>query len=725
MRSVNAIVSKSKAVIKEEGFLGYIKRLAYFLRNKIFHTESVRPNQVFMDVLFINGCTLSHPTRYRVEHQVEQLAAGGLTSRVIESQSLTMELIKNFRVFIFFRCPITDTVRDFITMAKKYNKRVIFDIDDLVIDEKYTKTIKHLDTMSAEERALYDDGVNRIRQTLLMCDSAITTTKRLKDELLNYVPSVYVNRNVASNEMVMLSNKALLEVTHDNSKVKIGYFSGSITHNADFELILPILIKLMEEFPNLELHLIGEISLPDALTPFKDRVVFRGFVDYKELPSLIASVDINLAPLEDSIFNEAKSENKWTEASLVKVITVASNVGAMKDIIKNGETGFLCSNSEEWYVCLKLLIAKKAVRHQIANNAYDYVSKNCVTIYTGKKFADYIKSQMTKNIAFVVPSTNVSGGILVVMKHALILRKQGYDILVINEDDKDDNVLLNGEEIFCLSNKKVVCHGRIDKMVATLWATLDYVEIYKNAIEKYYFVQNFETNFYDDGEYLKVMANATYCCNDNINMITISKWCQQWLLDDFGKESAYAPNGIDISRFKAVPRDFSKGKIRILVEGNSEDYYKNVDESFKIINKLDKEKFEVWYMSYKGEPKEWYRVDRFFHKIPYDNVPSIYEKCDILIKSSMLESFSYPPIEMMATGGIAVVAPNEGNIEYLVDNENCMLYKRGDLDAAVNAINEICKNAELRKTLIEGGINTAKSRDWNSIEEQVLELYNY
>lgn len=77
-------------------------------------------------------------------------------------------------------------------------------------------------------------------------------------------------------------------------------------------------------------------------------MVSHPFVDWKKLPSLIAEVDINLAPLEQSIFNEAKSENKWVEAALVKVPTVASNVGAFQRMIVSGETGILCDTEEEW-----------------------------------------------------------------------------------------------------------------------------------------------------------------------------------------------------------------------------------------------------------------------------------------------------------------------------------------------------------------------------------------
>ena len=101
----------------------------------------------------------------------------------------------------------------------------------------------------------------------------------------------------------------------------------------------------------------------------------------------------------------------------------------------------------------------------------------------------------------------------------------------------------------------------------------------------------------------------------------------------------------------------------------------------------------------------------------------IYNSADILIKSSILESFYYPPLEMMATGGISVVAPNDGNIEYLRDNENCLLYEQGNIEDAVNKIELIRNDKKLRDKLIKGGIETAKSREWKKIEKEIISLY--
>ena len=87
----------------------------------------------------------------------------------------------------------------------------------------------------------------------------------------------------------------------------------------------------MERYTNLRLHLVGELDIPEVLQQFGSRIIIHSFIDWKELPRLISDVDINLAPLRNTLFNKAKSENKWVEAALVKVPTVASDVGAFKE----------------------------------------------------------------------------------------------------------------------------------------------------------------------------------------------------------------------------------------------------------------------------------------------------------------------------------------------------------------------------------------------------------
>lgn len=713
-------MSKAKKTFFNEGAMSLIKKTKNYV---IFKIKMGLKKDEMKDILFVNGCTLAHPTRYRVEHQIEQLEACGLSSDVVLYTEVKPEKIKFYRAVVVFRCPITENVKKLIDRAHYFNKRVFYDVDDLVIDTKYTDGIKYVEQMSREDRALYDDGVKRMGETMQLCDYCITTTPALKRELEKYGKEVFVNRNVASEEMVKLSLNAVKRVKKNQGEIVIGYLSGSITHNPDLELIMPALIKIMDEFSNVKLCVMGYLDLPDELGRFEGRIIRRKFSDWRGLPEVIAGLDINLAPIEETLFNEAKSENKWTEAALCKVVTVASDFGAFREVIEDGETGMLCKTGKEWYEKIRKLVLDEGLRKRIAENANRKAMRGHVTTYSGLGLAKFIESKLARNIAFVLPSTNVSGGVNVVLKHCSILRQNGWDVMIINMDASDNNIVIcEDEEVNVVSSVKHEFSAKFDEMVATLYTTLKFIREYPNVKKRCYLVQNFETDFSGYGSPAKREANATYVA-DGVKFMTISRWCKDWLEKDFGQKVKYAPNGIDLKKFVCHKREFKREKVRVLVEGNSDDYYKNVDESFRVVERLSPEKYEIVYLSYQGEPKKWYRVDEFFHRVPNEEVGKVYAKCDILLKTSILESFSYPPLEMMATGGYVVAIPNEGNKEYLKDGENCLFYSQGNIDEAVKKIEEIVCDSELRKKLDEGAKKTVMSRRWEDIEGKVLELY--
>lgn len=724
MYRVKELMKKVRQTIREEGIVELVKKSFRFIAYRVGKLHR-KYDDGFKDLLFINGCSLPHPQRYRVAHQIEQLESYGVSCDKVDYDKLTLDQIRYFRGFVFYRCPITPVVEEFIKIAKENNKTCFYDIDDLVFDLEHTKMIKFLDTMSKEERELYNDGVIRMGKTLDLCEYGIASTERLQKEMSKHLKEVHINRNVASEEMVKYSQIALDEVQKDSDKIIMGYLSGSITHNDDFRLIMPSIIKLLKKYDNLYLEIVGLLDLPEEMEEVRQKVITAPFMDWKELPKLIRSIDINLAPLEDTIFNEAKSENKWTEAALVKIPTIASNVGAFQSMIKDGVTGLLFDHEKEFEEKISRLIEDKKYRESLANKAYDEVMKKSITTTSGRAVAEFIKSKLRKNICFVLPSPNVSGGNMVAIKHGILLKKKGYDVTLINinkETKKIDRLYEKEEYLFVVKTDRTEFLAYIDTMVATMWLTLEFVQKYYHCKKKKYLVQNMETGFYKPGEFERRRANATYCNLFDIEYLTISKWCQNWLKDDFKTSSKYAPNGIDLSIFPTRKRTFHK-KVKILVEGNCKDHYKNVDESFKITNQLDKNKYEIHYLSYEKEPKSWYQVDKFYHKIPHDEVGKIYSECDILVKTSILESFSYPPLEMMATGGFVVALQNDGNKEYLKDRENCLIYEQGNIDDAISKIEELTSNKKLRDSLEKNGFKTAKSREWKKIEKIILELY--
>ncbi len=722
------LTAKLKKAVAEEGIGGLAGRTKGYLarakKEKEFQREKSR---VYRDLLFISGCDehLPHPHRYRVEHQMEQLASCGYTCDTVYFQELKPWMVRCYGAFVIFRCPMTDTLREFVATAKQMNKPLWYDVDDLVIDTKYTDQIPFLDRMQPEERQAYDQNVRNMGELLSLCDAAITTTAALAEELKQYVPEVRINRNCASDEMLQLSEAALKEkqeAASGTKKVRLGYFSGSATHLDDMEMIVPVLKELLGRNPNLELLIVGILELPEELKPFASQIQTEGFLDYRKLPERIASVDINLAPLTDTIFNRAKSENKWVEAALVQTVTAASDLGAFAEMVKDGEDGVLCRDEAEWLEKLQWLIDDEQARKTIATRAYDRCSRECVTIFHASGLCEWVERHWNPRCAFVLPAMEISGGIRVALLHAEMLVKAGAQVSLFTLEG-DEEWYHEGEFHFpVLSAEREKLQGTLDLAAATMWNTADFVAQSGKIKKKMYLVQNFEVGFYPPGSPYRIGASATYRMRNQMQYVTISRWCQNWLQEEYHTESAYLSNGIDPSFYPKRERNL-QGKIRILIEGDCSAEHKNVDESFRIVEQLDPEKFEIWYMSYNGNPKSWYRVERFLHRVPYEKTPEIYASCDILLKTSLLESFSYPPLEMMASGGYVVAVPNGGNLEYLKDGENCILYQQGNLAEAKAAIERILTDAELRKKLDAGAEETVNERDWKKIEPQILKQY--
>ena len=101
----------------------------------------------------------------------------------------------------------------------------------------------------------------------------------------------------------------------------------------------------------------------------------------------------------------------------------------------------------------------------------------------------------------------------------------------------------------------------------------------------------------------------------------------------------------------------------------------------------------------------------------------IYANFNIQKKTFLIKLSPSPPLEMMATGGYVLAVPNGGNIEYLKDNENCLLYKAGNISQACEKIENLIASEELQQKLYLNGLKTAKERAWENVTDEILEMY--
>lgn len=314
-------------------------------------------------------------SRYRVEHLREQLVQKGIKSDCISIKNIKDCNIKEYISIVVYRISDYDNLKKLKSKAQKEHLKVYYDIDDYIFNYD---AIKNIGFLKGKEYKNFKEYTKIIKNCMDICDAYIVSTVNLKNVVQQQFVNkkVIINRNVASMEMVIESLR-LKKVKKDS--ITLGYFSGSTTHNDDFESIKDVLISIMKENINIHLLVAGQIELPVEFNSVKNQVERFEFVSWKELPHLLMKADINLMPLENTIFHACKSENKWMEAALVNVPTIASWNNELGTIIQDGVDGFLCKDMQEWNDKIHRLVDDESLRKKMASVAHERVMKEYTT----------------------------------------------------------------------------------------------------------------------------------------------------------------------------------------------------------------------------------------------------------------------------------------------------------------------------------------------------------
>ena len=332
-------------------------------------------------ILFV-GEEISFASRYRVEHFREQLILRGYASRFIQMDQAEKESLEEYEAIVLYRCSKLMEVEMLADRAKAAGIRVYYDIDDLVFD--YEK-IAGLHFLKGKEYSDFRTTAERIHGCMEFCDGYITSTETLAGVLREEFSGkpVVINRNCMSMEMEILSHEAFEQTDKNEEKIYIGYLSGSRTHDQDFAQVEAALLEVMERHPEVYLKLVGILD-ESGMERVQNRIEKLPFMDWRQLPAVIAGLDINLMPLEDSLFHCCKSENKWTEAALVKVPSIMSRNREMEYVIENGKNGWMCRTKEEWVSALESLITDEKTRRAMGEAAHQKVMEQYLTRNTGK-----------------------------------------------------------------------------------------------------------------------------------------------------------------------------------------------------------------------------------------------------------------------------------------------------------------------------------------------------
>ena len=288
----------------------------------------------------------------------------------------TANIVDNADILVISRARYDQDMVQLIQQFKTQHKKIWFDIDDLVFDTNYIDLIINTSGQEPTDDVLnYWYGVvGRMAQALRLCDRVITTNAYLanKIKLFSNLP-VKIIPNFANAAQLAVSaplyQAQLMSGSAPRERIKLGYFSGSSSHNGDLSLIAHALEQLMASDARVDLVLVGHVDVAQAFGDrfggylkghLADRVTVHPFVDFLTLQELIADVDFNLVPLQVNEFTHCKSELKFVDAAIVGTLTIASPAFAYAEAIRHGENGYLAEDGQWAAVLLQAIAVRDA-----------------------------------------------------------------------------------------------------------------------------------------------------------------------------------------------------------------------------------------------------------------------------------------------------------------------------------------------------------------------------
>lgn len=324
--------------------------------------------------------------------------------------------------------------------------------------------------------------------------------------------------------------------------------------------------------------------------------------------------------------------------------------------------------------------------------------------------------------AIFLGSATVGGGTYVIFQHAIYAKRKGDDVTIVTLDPVDKKELYWHKEAQMLTFKTLKeTQGEEFDVVLSTWWRLCYEAWQVKGKCYLYFVQSIESRFYEEKEKpIRQLAEATYMLP--MGMITEATWIKEYIKDNYIKEPLLVHNGIrkDIYLPQGechAPRE--KGKLRVLVEGPVDVFFKNVAKSVEICKRSKAD--EIWLMT-ASDIQEYPGVDRVFSRVPIFETPKIYRSCDVIIKLSYVEGMFGPPLEMFHCGGTSITYDVTGHDEYIVNGYNGLVARRDDDEQVLAFINKLKDEPEYLEKLKKGALETAaKWIDWDESSKRFYE----
>jgi len=334
-----------------------------------YTSSDIRPPRV----VIVTDTTLPQCFKFRVADKIAILETLNIPAVHVSPQDLyaSLNALQFASAVIFYRLSFDGLFTIHIQEARRLGLRVFYDIDDPIFDAGLIAGNEGLQRLSAEIRFSQVAQAPGFALALAATDGLIGSTPNLAALMgetalrQNRRLPTFVWRNAAERP-AGVPEPAPAATSH--GRLTLGYFSGSLSHEADFDIMLPALTKLMRERQDIDLLIGGHTGARAKLAPFADRIRRLPFAGYADYLRNVAACDLVLVPLSTDPFNDHKSAVRFLDAALMRRPVLASPVGDYPGLIEDGVTGWLAGRGD-WFAKLRLAVGSRQQLARVGQNA--------------------------------------------------------------------------------------------------------------------------------------------------------------------------------------------------------------------------------------------------------------------------------------------------------------------------------------------------------------------
>ncbi|MFF7708599.1 glycosyltransferase [Pseudomonas sp. NPDC007930] len=294
--------------------------------------QRIRPHLLCLP---INPGAVGH---YRLIEPFKALEnTGAVTGLVYHGVPAVIEAARMQPDTVIFQGRYSDRASEGIVSFKRYSQAFrVFELDDYLLD---------VPGANEHRRFLAKEIQTSLRRSVGMCDRLVVSTQPLAEVMSDMNSDIVVVPNMLPPERWL----HLSGTRRHAPKPRVGW-GGGTSHTGDLLMIKDVVKALAGE-----VHWVFFGMCPDELRPYVHE--FHGQVPLDKYPAKLASLDLDLAiaPLEQHIFNDCKSNLRLLEYGACGYPVVATATRSYRGDLPVSLVG--SNSTEEWVAAIRACLA--------------------------------------------------------------------------------------------------------------------------------------------------------------------------------------------------------------------------------------------------------------------------------------------------------------------------------------------------------------------------------